>query len=92
MALSVLAVAWYARITDVEGAFLTGSFKKTNKKIYTSVLKGLRQFYPAWTVLMLLATIYGTIQAALQWYREMHLSVNALQWNKNNINPCLWYK
>ena len=92
LTLYVMCSNWYSRITDVEGAFLNGSFQKKNKKIYTPVPKGMKRLYPAWAVLVLLATIYGTTQAALQWYREMYLSLNYLQWNKSNINPCLWYK
>ena len=53
----------------------------------------MRRGYAACTINLLQhQTIYGTVQAALQWYREMYLSLNYLQWNKSNINPCLWYK
>ena len=36
MVLIVLA-GWGTRITDVEGAFLNGSFQKVNQKVYTTV-------------------------------------------------------
>ena len=83
---------WGTRITDVEGAFLNGSFQKRNQKVYTTVPLGLRTLYPPWVLLLLLATMYGTIQGALQWFREMVKALTYLQWVRNTCDPCLHYK
>ena len=83
---------WSTRITDVEGAFLHGSFQNKNEKVYTQVPVGLRELYPPWALLLLLATIYGTIQGALQWFREMIKALMYLQWVRNSSDPCLHYK
>ena len=83
---------WGTLITDVEGAFLNGSFQKMNQKVYTIVPPGLRKLYPRWVLLLLLATMYGTIQGALQWFREMVKELTYLQWVRNSCDPCLYYK
>ena len=70
---------WSTRIMDVEGAFLHGSFQNKNEKVFTQVPLGLRELYPLWALLLLLATIYGTIQGALQWFREMIKALMYLQ-------------
>ena len=67
MVFTVLA-NWSTWITDVEGAFLHGSFQNKNEKVFTQIQLGLRELYPSWALLLLLATIYGTIQGALQWF------------------------
>ena len=91
MVLIVLA-GWGTRITDVEGAFLNGSFQKMNHKVYTIVPPGLRKLYLPWVLLLLLATMYGTIQGALQWFCEMVKALTYLQWVRNSCDPCLHYK
>ena len=91
MVLIILA-GWGTRITDVEGAFLNGSFQKRNQKVYTTVPPGLKSMYPPWVLLLLLATMYGTIQGALQWFREMVKALTYLQWIRNTCDPCLHYK
>jgi hypothetical protein len=78
MVLMVMA-GWYSSFTDVEGAFLHGTFQRKNEKVYTSVPQGLRHLYPPTVMLLLLATTYGTIQGALQWFREMTKALMYLQ-------------
>ena len=91
MVLIALA-GWGTRSTDVEGAFLNGSFQKRNQKVYTTVPLGLRTLYPTWVLLLLLATMYGTIQGTLQWFCEMVKALTYLQWVRNSCDPCLHYK
>ena len=83
---------WGTRITNVEGAFLNGLIQKRNQKVYTTVPFGLRTLYPPWVLLLLLATMYGTIQGKLQWYCEMVKVLTYLQWVRNTCDPCLHYK
>ena len=53
---------WSTRITDVEEVFLHGSFQNKNEKVFTQVPLELRERDPPWALLLLLATIYETIQ------------------------------
>jgi hypothetical protein len=61
---------WTTRITDVEGAFLNGSFERKRESLYGKVPQGFERQYPPWAVLLFLQCLYGTIQGALQWFRE----------------------
>ena len=74
----IVLVGWDTRLTDLEGAFLNELFEKSNQKVYTTVPLGLRTMYPSWVLLLLLATLYDTIQGALQCFHEMVL--NALMY------------
>ena len=83
---------WSTRITYVEGVFLHTSFQNKNEKVFTQVPLGLRELYPPWALLLLLATIYGTIQGALQWFSEMIKALMYIQWVRNSCDPCVRYK
>ena len=89
LALIILSISWVGRITDVQGSFLHGSFQRPSKRIYTKVPQGLRHLYPPHTILLLLITMYGSIQGALQWWRDINQGMTFLQWNMSTCNPCL---
>jgi Reverse transcriptase (RNA-dependent DNA polymerase) len=58
---------WTEFIVDVNGAFLHGKFKDKHK-MYMAVPKGFEKYYSSGMVLLLLKTLYGTKQAALQFW------------------------
>ena len=88
----IVLAGWSTRITDVEGAFLNGSFERKHEKLYTEVPEGLKDCYPWWAILLMLKSMYGTIQGALQWFREICMALKYLSWERNKSDPCLFYK
>ena len=56
----IVLANWSASITDVEGAFLHGSFQNKNEKVFIKVQLGLQELYPLWVLLLLLVTICFT--------------------------------
>jgi hypothetical protein len=83
---------WTTRITDVEGAFLNGNFERKKEKLYGKVPQGFEKEYPPWAVLLFLQCLYGTIQGALQWFRECCKALSFLKWTRSKADPCLSYK
>jgi hypothetical protein len=83
---------WTTRITDVEGAFLNGSFERNKEKLYGKVPQGFENMYPPWTILLFLQCMYGTIQGALQWFRECCKALKFLKWERSKADPCLSFK
>ena len=51
-----------------------------------------KKYYPGWAVLKLRKTQYGTIQAALQYYRECCKALEFLNFKKNPAEPCVFFK
>lgn len=79
-----LLAGWYQHLVDVEGAFLNGVFAKPDKhKIYMQVPEAYKAWYPSWAVFRLLKTQYGTVQAALQYYRECFKALAFLNFDRN---------
>jgi hypothetical protein len=73
MTLIVMA-AWAAHLMDVHGAFLKGKFRD-GEVIYMKVPQGFEKFYLQNVALLLLRTIYGLVQAALAFWREVRLGL-----------------
>ena len=65
MVLIIMASIW-AEVLDVQGAFLNGRFQN-GEKVYMKIPEGFEQYYPDEILLLLLKTIYGTVQAAKQF-------------------------
>jgi Reverse transcriptase (RNA-dependent DNA polymerase) len=65
----MLLAGWYGQIVDVNGAFLNGHFERQHE-MYLEVAQGFEKFYGNGVVLLLLRTLYGTKQAALQLWNE----------------------
>ncbi|VEU33926.1 unnamed protein product [Pseudo-nitzschia multistriata] len=85
--------AWYQHLVDVEGAFLNGVFQRPDKhKIFMKVPEAYRKWYPSWATFLLLKTQYGTVQAALQYYRECCKALAYLKFERNAAEPCVFFK
>ena len=92
MVLTILA-GWYQHLVDVEGAFLNGEFEHPDKhKLHVKIPEAYQQWYPPWAVFLLLKTQYGTVQAALQYYRECCKALAYLKFKRNPAEPCMFYK
>ena len=90
MVLIVMA-AWCTQIVDVKGAFLLGSFKPEHE-MYMEVPQGFEKYIPAWAVLLLGKTIYGTKQAALQFWRFLVSGLRSKGYSKSAADACLYYQ
>eukprot|EP00957_Ditylum_brightwellii_P070155 5329200-Ditylum_brightwellii.AAC.1 len=61
---------WATRLLDVNGAFLNGRFQN-KEQLYMIVPQGFERVYPEDVLLLLLRTLYGLKQAAMQFWREL---------------------
>jgi hypothetical protein len=88
LTLAVMA-GWYCALLDVVGAFLNGRFDN-DEEIYIKVPQGFEQWYPGAVYLLLLRTMYGTKQAAMQYWREMQKAFKNLDYERSKADPCLY--
>jgi hypothetical protein len=87
MTLAIMA-GWYCALLDVVGAFLNGQFSN-NEKIYMKVPQGFEKWYPGAVLLLLLRTMYGTKQAAMQFWKEMRKAFSEMEYERS-ADPCLY--
>ena len=89
----VLAVManWYAYILDVKGAFLNGRFDN-GERIIVRVQKAFEKWHPPHVLLLLYRTWYGTIQAAMQFWKQACLAMYHMKMIRSKVNPCLFYQ
>jgi hypothetical protein len=79
-------------VVDVQGAFLNGEFEN-GEKIYMKVPDGFERYYdPETQVLLLLRTLYGLIQAAIQFWRKLVLAFAKMGFKRSKADPCVFYK
>ena len=81
----------YCHLVDVKGAFLCGSFDN-NEEMYMEVPQGFEKYYGSDVVLKLQRTIYGTKQAAKQYWRESVKCFKDMGYEQSAADPCLYYK
>ena len=86
----IVLAAWWAELLDVKGAFLNGRFQH-GEKLYMHVPKGFEKFYPPNVLLLLLRTIYGLKQAAIQYWREMVRAFKYMKYSRSKADPCLYF-
>jgi hypothetical protein len=65
----VMAGTW-AEIVDVKGAFLTAKFEPGHT-MYVTIPKGFENIIPQMLSLKLKQTLYGTCQAAIQFWKKL---------------------
>jgi Reverse transcriptase (RNA-dependent DNA polymerase) len=87
----MLLAGWNAHIVDVNGAFLHSRFEEKHQ-MYLEVAQGFEQYYPKDMVLLLQQTLYGTKQAALQFWRELVKVLTGLLFKQSKADPCLFFK
>ena len=87
-----LMARWESELVDVKGAFLNGSLGDGDQ-IYMEVPEGFEKYYPDEdTVLMLLKAIYGTKQAAIQFWKELLKCQRDMKNERNAADPCVYFK
>eukprot|EP00957_Ditylum_brightwellii_P113579 8659520-Ditylum_brightwellii.AAC.1 len=83
--LTIMA-AWTAELLDVQGAFLNGQFQN-GEQLYMYVPQGFERFYPLNVLLLLLRTIYGLKQAAMQFWRALLAAMLDIKFNQKRADP-----
>ena len=60
--------------------------------MYMEVPQGFEQYYPRNVVLLLLKTLYGTKQAAMQFWRKLVATLKTKDYNRSIADACLYYQ
>jgi hypothetical protein len=69
--LTIIVMAGFSvEVVDVKGAFLTAEFDPSHR-MYITVPRGFEKHYPGNVVLLLKRTLYGTCQAAIQFWKKL---------------------
>ena len=55
------------------------------------VPQGFEMFYPAYVVLLLLHTIYGTVQAASQFWKKLLSALQRMNFERSKADACLYF-
>ena len=84
---------WDAEIVDVETAFLYGNMDET---VYMKIPQGYKYEVEdidetVWC-LELQKCIYGLVQAARQWWKELIENLRELEFKRSKADPCLLYR
>jgi hypothetical protein len=90
LTLIVMAGFW-AEIVDVKGAFLTAQFEP-EYRMYIKVPKGFELFYPGNVVLLLKRTLYGTCQAAIQFWKKLCGMMRLIGAKQSKLDVCLFFQ
>jgi hypothetical protein len=66
-----------AHVADVKGVFLHSKFEDS-KKIHMKIPKGIKKYFPAKSILLLLKCLYGLKQAAKAFWRQLLCTAKAM--------------
>jgi hypothetical protein len=88
--LIVMANFW-TEIVDVRGAFLTAKFEP-NHRMFVSVPKGFEKKFPENVVLLLKKTLYGTCQAASQFWKKLCVVMTLVAAKRSQADVCMFYQ
>ena len=86
----MIMAGWIAHLMDVRGAFPHGLFAP-HHKMHMRIPEGFRLFYPPNIVLLLLKTLYGTKQAALQFWRILVAAFTDMNYERSTADACLYF-
>ena len=87
----IIMFNWYCELIDVQGAFLHGEFEK-DRQVYMEVPQGFERFYPSNVYLLLLKTLYGTKQAATQFWKKLLQAFRLMKYQRSKADPCLYFE
>jgi hypothetical protein len=87
----LIMAIWTAELMDVRGAFLHGDFDPKHH-MYMYVPQGFEAFYPSNVVLLLLHTLYGTVQAAMQFWKKFLEALRRMNFQRSKADACLYFK
>jgi hypothetical protein len=77
-------------VIDVRAAFLNGEFED-GETIYMVVPLGFEQYYdPKTTILLLVRTLYGLVQAAIAFWHKLVLAFAKIGFKRSKADPCVF--
>jgi hypothetical protein len=77
-------------IMDLKGAFLLGEFEY-GQKMFLEVLQGFEEYYPMDCVLILLKMLYGTIQAAMAFWKKLCKAFKKMEQKRSKADLSLYF-
>jgi hypothetical protein len=86
----IIIFKWSVQLVDVKSAFLCGNFED-GEDIYMEVPEGFEKFYGSYVLSLLLQTIYGLKQVAMEFWRELVKALTGINFKRNLADPCLYY-
>jgi hypothetical protein len=86
----IVMMKMYVELVDVRGAFLNGLFEPEHK-MHMEVPKGVEHIFPAYIVLLSLKAIYGTKQAAIQFWKLLCHIMSMIFFRRSKADPGLHY-
>jgi Reverse transcriptase (RNA-dependent DNA polymerase) len=84
----MIMAGWYGSLTDVHGAFLKGQFD-AGEQLHMHVPQGFEKYYGSDVVLLLLKTIYGLVQSAYAWFRNVLEAFKGMGYERSKVDPIL---
>ena len=87
----ILMFNWHAIVMDVKGAFLTAEFEDDHQ-LFMWIPQGFERFYPKNCVLRLKKTIYGTVQAAKQFWKKLLFCLSKIGFFRSKVDACCYFK
>ena len=75
-------------VIDVNGAFLHGEFEP-EERVYIEIPEGWDKFYGEDEVLLLCKTLYGTLQAAMAFWKKLNKAMRLIGQQRSKADPCL---
>jgi hypothetical protein len=86
----IIMAGWWAEVMDVRGAFLPGMFQP-HHLMYMTVPQGFENMYPPNGVLLLLWMLYGTKQAALQFWKVLVVAFCNMKYDRSKADACMYF-
>jgi len=77
---------------DIKGAFLHGQWTETQESVYMKVPQGMEHHYTAGVGLLLMRTLYGSINIAKAFWKEHLRCMKDIELTRNPIDPCVYQK
>jgi hypothetical protein len=86
----IIMAGWWSEVMDVRGAFLHGMLQP-HHQMYMTAPQGFENLYPPNVVLLLLRTLYGTKQAALQFWKVLVAAFHNMKYGRSKADACLYF-
>lgn len=90
LTLAVMA-NWGMQLLDLRGAVLSSRFED-DKQLYMEVSQGFEGYYGTNVVLLLIRTLYGTIHAAKQFWKQLLQAFALFDFHKSKADLCFYFK
>jgi hypothetical protein len=86
----IVTAGFWTEIVDVRGAYFSAEFDSSHR-MYVSVPKGFENRFPDNVVLLLKRTLYGTCQAAIQFWKKLCTVMVLIGAKKRKGDVCFFY-